>query len=270
MAVTLRLLILTSLGLGLGACSGADAGEDGSDEGTPPSTPSSTTPRRPTEEAPTGTPTTVDEDDPDVTGIDPATAPAAAGNGSRPVPSSDDDAEATMEPAGEAVPSSDHCAAVADWDPAWVAFEEEVLARVNETRSQPADCGAEGEFAAAAPLTMNPILRCSARLHSLDMFERDFFDHDTPDGIDPFQRMAEAGFVGSGGGENIALGQSTPEQVMEAWMESDGHCANVMRAAFDTIGVGYHPGAGRIGIGSNYWTQNFGAPPFMRGSGTRR
>jgi uncharacterized protein YkwD len=141
---------------------------------------------------------------------------------------------------------------------------------VNEMRSEPADCGVEGEFAAAAPLTMNPILRCSARLHSLDMYERDYFDHDTPDGIDPFQRMAEAGFVGSGGGENIALGQSTPEEVMAAWMESDGHCANVMRAAFDTIGVGYHPGEGRVGIGSNYWTQNFGAPAFMRGSGARR
>ena len=52
-------------------------------------------------------------------------------------------------------------------------------------------------------------------------------------------------------------------------MDSDGHCANVMRAAFDTIGVGYHPGAGTRGAGNNYWTQNFGAPPFMRG-GNRR
>ena len=153
---------------------------------------------------------------------------------------------------------------MADWDPEWVQFEEEVLLLVNEFRSEPADCGTEGQFAAAAPLTMNPILRCSSRLHSLDMFERDFFEHETPDGVDPFERMAEAGFVGSGGGENIALGQSTPEEVMVAWMESDGHCANVMRAAFDTIGVGYHPGAGQRGIGSNYWTQNFGAPPFMR------
>ncbi|HWO10612.1 MAG TPA: CAP domain-containing protein, partial [Polyangiaceae bacterium] len=126
------------------------------------------------------------------------------------------------------------------------------------------------QFAAAAPLTMNPILRCSSRLHSLDMFERDYFEHDTPDGIDPFERMAEAGFVGSGGGENIALGQSTPEEVMAAWMGSDGHCANIMRAEFDTIGVGFHPGAGGRGLGSNYWTQNFGAPPFMRSGGGRR
>jgi uncharacterized protein YkwD len=82
--------------------------------------------------------------------------------------------------------------------------------------------------------------------------------------------MAEAGFVGSGGGENIALGQPTPEIVMEDWMASDGHCANIMRAAFDTIGVGYFPGSGERGSPNNYWTQNFGAPAFMRGGGTRR
>jgi uncharacterized protein YkwD len=272
MSVTLRLLILMSLGLGLGACSGSDAVDGGDEETTPsrPSPPASTTPRRPVDEAAPNAPNPIDEDDPDVTSIDPSTEPAGTANGPRPVPITNDDDEATMTTAGEAVPDNEHCAAVAEWDPEWVDFEEQVLALVNEMRSEPADCGVEGEFAAAAPLTMNPILRCSARLHSLDMYERDYFDHDTPDGIDPFQRMAEAGFVGSGGGENIALGQSTPEEVMAAWMESDGHCANVMRAAFDTIGVGYHPGEGRVGIGSNYWTQNFGAPAFMRGSGTRR
>jgi uncharacterized protein YkwD len=47
---------------------------------------------------------------------------------------------------------------------------------------------------------------------------------------------------------------------MHSWMESDGHCANVMRQKFALIGVGYHPGAGRRGLGSNFWTQNFGAP----------
>jgi uncharacterized protein YkwD len=159
---------------------------------------------------------------------------------------------------------------VADWDPEWVQFEEEVLLLVNEFRSEPADCGTEGQFPATGPVRMDPILRCSARLHSLDMFERDFFDHVNLDGVDPFQRMSAAGFSGGGGGENIAVGQSTPEEVMDAWMESDGHCANVMRDAFDTIGVAYHPGEGQRGLGSNYWTQNFGAPPFMRGGGRAR
>jgi uncharacterized protein YkwD len=156
---------------------------------------------------------------------------------------------------------------VADWDPEWVEFEEEVLLLVNENRSQPANCGVEGMFAAAAPLTMNPILRCSSRLHSLDMFDRDFFDHTNPDGVDPFDRMQEVGFVGNAMGENIAQGQVTPEQVMDSWMDSDGHCANVMSPNFSVIGVGFHPGAGQRGLGSNYWTQNFGAPRRARNGG---
>jgi uncharacterized protein YkwD len=158
------------------------------------------------------------------------------------------------------VPATSLCADVADWDPEWVEFEEDVLTLVNESRSRPADCGAEGMFAAAPPLSMDPILRCSSRLHSLDMFDRNFFEHTNPDGVDPFERMQDAGFVGNAMGENIAQGQVTPAQVMQSWMDSDGHCSNVMSPNFSLIGVGFHPGAGQRGIGSNYWTQNFGAP----------
>lgn len=167
---------------------------------------------------------------------------------------------ATAEDSGSDVPDTEHCSEVSDWDPEWVQFEEEVLALVNENRSQAADCGVDGEFAAAPPLVMDPILRCSARLQSLDMFERNFFNHTNPDGKDPFERMDAAGFKGGGAGENIAVGQVSPEQVMRSWMDSDGHCSNVMRANYTMLGVGYHPGAGGRGLGSNYWTQNFGAP----------
>jgi uncharacterized protein YkwD len=209
-------------------------------------------------------------------------APEASGlNGSENAPGTEpgnavdakagEDDEMSMMPVEALeVPAGAYCEDVADWDPEWVQFEEEVLLLVNEFRSEPADCGVEGQFAAAAPVSMNPILRCSARLHSLDMFTRDYFEHDNPDGLDPFERMDAAGFQGGGGGENIAVGQQTPEEVMQAWMDSDGHCANVMRGAFDTIGIGYHPGAGQRGLGSNYWTQNFGAPAPMRGGGRAR
>jgi uncharacterized protein YkwD len=281
MSVTLRntirplggLFLLTSLSVGLGACSGDDGSDDPVEPGasqSAPTAPTSGAPMDDTGSDPGGDdPATGEgEGDPNVTGIDPSTA-ANGSDGSAQTPGNAAAGMSTTPGASLEVPNTDLCSAVADWDPEWVQFEEEVLLLVNEFRSRPADCGEEGRFAAAAPLAMNPILRCSSRLHSLDMFERDYFEHETPDGIDPFERMAEAGFVGSGGGENIALGQSTPEEVMAAWMDSDGHCANVMRAAFDTIGVGYHPGAGQRGIGSNYWTQNFGAPPFMRGGGGR-
>ena len=172
----------------------------------------------------------------------------------------DDSAAATAGAGNDEVPDGEHCSAVGDWDPEWVQFEEEVLLLVNENRAQAADCGVDGQFDAAPPLVMDPILRCSARLQSLDMFERNFFDHTNPDGKDPFERMDAAGFKGSGAGENIAVGQTSPEQVMQSWMDSDGHCSNVMRSNYTMLGVGYHPGAGGRGLGSNYWTQNFGAP----------
>ena len=260
------LLIGSSLALALGACSGDDdepAAERGDETPSSPMSPS--TPSTPSPSA--GAPGSSDEGGPNVTDLDESTAPGAPGDDAS---GGDADAEAaglSMASAGALdVPDTELCAPVADWDATWVQFEEEVLLIVNEFRSQPADCGVEGQFEAAAPLTMNPILRCSARLHSVDMYERDYFEHDTPDGVDPFERMAEAGFVGSGGGENIAFGQRSPQEVMDDWMASDGHCANIMRANFDTIGVGYHPGSTMRGGNSNFWTQNFGAPPFMRGN----
>jgi uncharacterized protein YkwD len=199
----------------------------------------------------------IDEEEPRPTGLD------SSGTNDPDAPDEDRNGKPDAAQSSD-VPATDYCAPVADWDPEWVQFEEEVLLLVNENRAKAADCGVDGKFAAAKPVAMDPILRCSARLHSLDMFERDFFDHDNPDGLNPFERMANAGFVGSGGGENIAVGQQTPEEVMEAWMDSDGHCANVMRSAFATLGVGYHPGTGGRGLDSHFWTQNFGAPPGRR------
>ncbi len=194
----------------------------------------------------------------------PAATPAAPGSPGLPDSSEAGDeggpVPIALTPVAQ-VPDSQHCAAVADWDPLWAQFEEEVLLLVNEARSQPADCGEEGLFAPAGPLVMEPVLRCSARLHSLDMFERRFFSHENPDGKDPFERMGGAGFRGSGAAENIAVGQTSPAHVVQSWMDSDDHCSNVMRRSYTLLGVGYHPGLGKRGLGSNFWTQNFGAPP---------
>lgn len=159
------------------------------------------------------------------------------------------------------VPTTAHCAAAADWDPAWAQWEEEVLLLVNDHRSVGADCQEKGIFEPAGPLAMAPMLRCSARLHSLDMYERDFFDHTNLDGIAADERMRAAGFEGTWMGENIAYGQTSPEQVVDTWMDSPGHCANTMNPNFTLIGVGYYPGADswREGL-QHFWTQNFGTP----------
>lgn len=150
------------------------------------------------------------------------------------------------------VPGNAYCAAVVDWDAGWSAFEEDVLRLVNARRAEGAVCGGQGRFDPAGPLAMNAALRCAARVHAADMGARQYFDHVNPEGENPGDRLARAGYAASTWGENIALGYPSPEAVVAGWMASDGHCANIMRAAFSEIGVGY--GAG------NLWTQVFGAP----------
>lgn len=156
-------------------------------------------------------------------------------------------------PDGPESPMLGDCDATADWPADWVAIERQVLDLVNQQRSQGADCGSEGVFGPAEPLAQHDVLDCVARAHSLDMNERDYFDHTNPDGEQPWDRMAEAGYSYSQAGENIAGGSSTADGVMEQWMSSDGHCANIMNPGFVHIGIGFH-GDSRL------WTQVFGTP----------
>lgn len=150
------------------------------------------------------------------------------------------------------VPQIDYCAPAAIWLDDSIRFENRVLTLVNERRAAGAHCGAEGAFPPAGPLIMNEALRCAARRHSLDMNQRNFFDHENPDGESADGRIEQAGYVWSAWGENIAAGQPSPEFVMESWMDSDGHCANIMNPNFTEIGVGHHF--------SDNWTQVFGRP----------
>jgi uncharacterized protein YkwD len=157
---------------------------------------------------------------------------------------------------------TEHCAPVADWDPEWIQWEAEVLELVNVARAEGHNCDTEGEFGPADPVVSNPLLTCSARLHSLDMFERGFFDHVNPDGDDPGARIEAAGYDWSTYGENIAQGYGSPAEVVDGWLDSDGHCRNMMAPDFTELGVGYYPGDTGSGFGQkqHYWTQNFGAP----------
>lgn len=144
------------------------------------------------------------------------------------------------------------CDPTLDWNPQWAQWEEEVLVIMNQRRSEGANCGSEGSFPPAGPLTMQPNLRCAARMHSLDMYERDFFDHTNPDGDGPGERIGYSGYDAWGWGENIAWGYSSPAAVMQGWMDSDGHCSNIMNGSFTEVGVGWYTG--------DQWTQAFGTP----------
>ena len=151
-----------------------------------------------------------------------------------------------------ATPDNDYCYDVATWPVEWIEFEDAVLELINARRAEGANCGSNGTFEPAAPLTDNAALRCAARNHSKDMAERGFFGHTNPDGDEPGERIDAAGYEPSAWGENIALGQRTPDQVVDGWMSSDGHCANIMRDHYTETGVGYYAGY--------YWTQAFGSP----------
>ena len=149
------------------------------------------------------------------------------------------------------LPDNAYCAAVSTWSQHSAEFEDDVFRLVNINRAAGADCGSTGSFDRAAPLAENAALRCAARNHSLDMATRNFFSHTNPDGNGSRERMDQAGYGGFAWGENIAFGQTSPAQVVDGWMHSSGHCANIMNPNFTEIGIGHDP--------SNQWTQVFGA-----------
>ncbi|MFJ3580738.1 CAP domain-containing protein [Streptomyces sp. NPDC090127] len=122
------------------------------------------------------------------------------------------------------------------------AAEAEVVRLVNAERAK-VGCSAVRSDAALAKL---------AGAFSQDMAARGFFDHTDPDGDTPWERARQAGVTGMGG-ENIARGQADAAAVMESWMNSDGHRANILNCDYTTLGVGVH-----FADGGPWWTQDFG------------
>ncbi|GEC06979.1 membrane protein [Streptomyces spinoverrucosus] len=123
-----------------------------------------------------------------------------------------------------------------------IAAEAEVLKLVNDERAK----------AGCSPLAANSALAELAGNFSDAMAEQGFFDHTDPSGRTPWDRAKAAGITNLGG-ENIARGQADAAAVMEAWMNSPGHRANILNCDFKTLGVGVH-----YGSGGPWWTQNFG------------
>lgn len=120
------------------------------------------------------------------------------------------------------------------------AYEKKVVELTNVERAK------QG----LAPLTLDTELSKVARTKSQDMKNKNYFDHNSPTYGSPFDMMKSFGISYRAAGENIAMGQTTPEQVVQAWMDSPGHRANIMNSSFTHIGVGY------VASG-NYWTQMF-------------
>lgn len=138
-------------------------------------------------------------------------------------------------------------------------FQADMLAAVNAHRRSGATCGARGSFPAAPELTWNAALTQAAVVHSDDMVANNFFSHTGSNGSTLGDRATAAGYVWSSLGENIAAGQMSVDEVVNGWMKSDGHCANLMNAGFREIGVACVAGNANTTY-RTYWTQDFGTP----------
>jgi uncharacterized protein YkwD len=146
---------------------------------------------------------------------------------------------------------------VTTWTTGWTDFENQVLTLVNQKRAAGATCG--GVYKPPVPaLSLDTRLRCASRKHSKDMAVNNFFSHTGSNGSTPFQRMTSAGYVWRAAAENIGAGYSTPAAAVNGWMNSTGHCNNIMSASYKHLGVGYYYRASGSTY-AHYWTQDFGA-----------
>ena len=112
----------------------------------------------------------------------------------------------------------------------------EALATVNEHRQNGATCGSS-EVSPVGNLQWSDALAKAALDHSNDMQQNDYFSHTGLNGSQFSERVIDAGFEGSPVGENIASGYQTLEAVLQGWMESSGHCTNIMNGNATHIGV---------------------------------
>jgi uncharacterized protein YkwD len=132
-----------------------------------------------------------------------------------------------------------------------------VLELANEARAGARRCGWK-RFKPAEPLVLSDSLQRAALAHARDMADRSTLSHAGGDGSTAGERASRAGYRWRLIGENIAAGQSTPEQVVADWVKSPRHCANLMSAEFSEMGVAF--AVEPLSVAGIYWTQLFASP----------
>lgn len=151
------------------------------------------------------------------------------------IPAEPETPEAPMEPEKPVEPEVPE---TPENDYVMAALERKACELVNEQRA------ANG----LQPLTISAELCVKARVKSRDMRDNGYFDHNSPTYGSPFQLMQQLGISYRTAGENIAMGYQTAEAVVNAWMNSEGHRANILSGNFTSMGIGHVDG---------YWTQWF-------------
>ncbi len=203
---------------------------------TSPSSPAAS-PSAPSASAPSATPSAPASEPAEAPAKTDDTKPATKVPGAKPKP----DRKPTATPSRPAVkvPARPETPAAVSQE---AVAQAQVLVLVNDERAK----------AGCRPLAANSALGDLAEDFSEAMATEGFFDHTDPSGATPWDR-AEAAGISDLGGENIARGQADAQAVMDAWMASPGHRANILNCDFQTLGVGVH-----FGSGGPWWTQNFG------------
>jgi uncharacterized protein YkwD len=126
--------------------------------------------------------------------------------------------------------------------------KDELLSLINEARAISRMCG-DTSYSATGDLQWNGILAIVAQNHSNDMNTNDFLSHTSSDGSTLQDRLSQVGYASTSyAGENIAKGYTTEQSVVEGWLESSGHCANIMNPNYKFMGVA---------TAGTYWTQVF-------------
>jgi uncharacterized protein YkwD len=129
-------------------------------------------------------------------------------------------------------------------DPTYTAESQDVFALTNAER-------VANDLPA---LAWNSTLASAARKHAQDMADRDYFAHESPEGLSSGDRATAEGYAWQMVGENLAMGQRAAADVVQAWMNSEGHRANILQDGFTDMGVGVAANAD----GTLYWVQMFG------------
>ena len=148
----------------------------------------------------------------------------------------------TPPPAPSTPPSSDQAA---------------MLSAINAVRAQARSCGITA-YPAVPALKWNTQLEAAALLHSQDMANKNYFSHTSQDGRSPWDRIRAQGYPLGAGGENIAAGQSSVASVIDGWVKSPGHCANLMSTSYTEVGMA--KGENASSTYKIYWTQIFAKP----------
>jgi len=136
------------------------------------------------------------------------------------------------------------------------ALATRALALVNAARARGARCG-DRSFAPAPPVTLSGTLGGVALGHASDMAINNYFEHQDLSGHTPADRVRSVGYHEKLVGENIAFGPRTAEEVVQGWMDSPGHCENIMDPRFAEMGIAFAAGHAKRGL---YWVQVFATP----------